>query len=164
LCKVAAVVSGGARASRAVFGALAFFCPVLSTNLRYHGSPFAMKTGASKAVPDRIHRLGEPDPLWAGRVALRELWTVPSVDQVMAQERAAAFTKRSIKTSAKLQGLKLAVSIMDVTQNFGRGNHVVTLVMLEAIRDYFYETGIRIGMKPAGGIRMAKQALAYLSW
>jgi deoxyribose-phosphate aldolase len=38
----------------------------------------------------------------------------------------------------------------------------VTLVMLEAIRDYFYETGIRIGMKPAGGIRNAKQALHYL--
>ena len=38
----------------------------------------------------------------------------------------------------------------------------VTLVMLEAIRDYFYETGMRIGMKPAGGIRNAKQALAYL--
>ena len=38
----------------------------------------------------------------------------------------------------------------------------VTLVMLEAIRDYFYETGMRIGMKPAGGIRTAKQALAYL--
>ena len=38
----------------------------------------------------------------------------------------------------------------------------VTLIMLEAIRDYFYETGIRIGMKPAGGIRTAKQALAYL--
>ncbi len=29
----------------------------------------------------------------------------------------------------------------------------VTLVMLEAIRDYFFATGIRIGMKPAGGIR-----------
>jgi deoxyribose-phosphate aldolase len=38
----------------------------------------------------------------------------------------------------------------------------VTLVMLETIRDYFYATGIRIGMKPAGGIRNAKQALAYL--
>ncbi len=38
----------------------------------------------------------------------------------------------------------------------------VTLVMFEAIRDFFYETGIRIGMKPAGGIRTAKQALAYL--
>ena len=38
----------------------------------------------------------------------------------------------------------------------------VTLVMLETIRDCFYETGRRIGMKPAGGIRTAKQALAYL--
>jgi deoxyribose-phosphate aldolase len=38
----------------------------------------------------------------------------------------------------------------------------VTLVMLEAIRDYFFATGVRIGMKPAGGIRNAKQALAYL--
>jgi deoxyribose-phosphate aldolase len=38
----------------------------------------------------------------------------------------------------------------------------VTLVMLEAIRDFFYETGVRIGMKPAGGIRNAKQTLAYL--
>ncbi len=38
----------------------------------------------------------------------------------------------------------------------------VTLVMLEAIRDYFFATGIRIGMKPAGGIRTAKQALHYL--
>jgi deoxyribose-phosphate aldolase len=38
----------------------------------------------------------------------------------------------------------------------------VTLVMLEAIRDFFYATGVRIGMKPAGGIRTSKQALAYL--
>ena len=38
----------------------------------------------------------------------------------------------------------------------------VTLAMLEAIRDYFYATGVRIGMKPAGGIRNSKQALAYL--
>lgn len=38
----------------------------------------------------------------------------------------------------------------------------VTLVMLEAIRDHFYATGVRIGMKPAGGIKTAKQALAYL--
>jgi deoxyribose-phosphate aldolase len=38
----------------------------------------------------------------------------------------------------------------------------VTLVMLEAIRDHFLATGIRIGMKPAGGIRTAKQAISYL--
>ncbi|MES2705700.1 MAG: deoxyribose-phosphate aldolase [Verrucomicrobiota bacterium] len=38
----------------------------------------------------------------------------------------------------------------------------VTLVMLEAIRDFYYATGRRIGMKPAGGIRTAKEALQYL--
>ncbi|HEY2125434.1 MAG TPA: deoxyribose-phosphate aldolase [Chthoniobacterales bacterium] len=247
----------------------------------------------------------------------RTQWRVPTIDQVMVEERAGAFAKRSIKTSAKLAGLKLAISMMDLTtlegkdtpgkvaflcrkamqpldpryqvppcaavcvySNFVRvakkflgnsgvkvasvatafptglmplklkleevriasrdgadeidmvinrgvflaGDHArifdeiaatkqacgpahlkviletgelqtydnvrmaseiamragadfiktstgkvapaatmpVTLVMLEAIRDYFYETGFRIGMKPAGGIRTAKQALAYL--
>lgn len=38
----------------------------------------------------------------------------------------------------------------------------VTLVMLEAIRDWYDATGRRVGMKPAGGIRTAKQALHYL--
>ena len=38
----------------------------------------------------------------------------------------------------------------------------VTLVMLESIREYYEETGVRVGMKPAGGIRFAKQALHYL--
>jgi deoxyribose-phosphate aldolase len=248
---------------------------------------------------------------------VRSQWRVPSIDQVMVEERTAAFAKRSIKTSAKLAGLKLAISMMDLTTLEGKdtpgkvaflcrkamqpadprynvpscaavcvysnlvrvakkflgnsgvkvasvatafptglmplklklqevrsaardgadeidmvinrgvflaGDHnrifdeiaatkeacgaahlkviletgelqtydnvrlaseiamragadfiktstgkispaatmPVTLVMLEAIRDYFYETGIRIGMKPAGGIRNAKQALAYL--
>jgi deoxyribose-phosphate aldolase len=35
-------------------------------------------------------------------------------------------------------------------------------VMLEAIRDHYLDTGIAIGMKPAGGIRTAKQALQFL--
>ena len=38
----------------------------------------------------------------------------------------------------------------------------VTLVMLEAIRDFHHATGKKIGMKPAGGISNAKLALAYL--
>jgi deoxyribose-phosphate aldolase len=38
----------------------------------------------------------------------------------------------------------------------------VTLVMLEAIRDVHEETGRMVGMKPAGGIRVAKQAVQYL--
>lgn len=38
----------------------------------------------------------------------------------------------------------------------------VTLVMLEAIKDYYYRTGTQVGMKPAGGISNAKLALQYL--
>jgi deoxyribose-phosphate aldolase len=35
-------------------------------------------------------------------------------------------------------------------------------VMLEAIRDFYLDTGTAIAMKPAGGIRTAKQALHFL--
>jgi len=38
----------------------------------------------------------------------------------------------------------------------------VVLVMLEAIRDYYQNTGKKIGMKPAGGISKAKLAIQYL--
>lgn len=38
----------------------------------------------------------------------------------------------------------------------------VTLVMLEAIRDFYYKTGRMVGMKPAGGISKSKLALHYL--
>ncbi|MEA2488737.1 MAG: deoxyribose-phosphate aldolase [Acidobacteriota bacterium] len=38
----------------------------------------------------------------------------------------------------------------------------VTLVMLEAIRDFQHATGKTIGMKPAGGVSNAKLALSYL--
>ena len=38
----------------------------------------------------------------------------------------------------------------------------VTLVMLEAIRDFYYKTGTMVGMKPAGGISKSKLALHYL--
>ena len=38
----------------------------------------------------------------------------------------------------------------------------VTLVMLEAIRDFYYSTARRVGMKPAGGISTAKTAIQYL--
>ena len=38
----------------------------------------------------------------------------------------------------------------------------VSLVMMEAIRDFHRETGRAVGFKPAGGMRTAKQAIAYL--
>ncbi|WP_272009033.1 deoxyribose-phosphate aldolase [Roseovarius sp. ZX-A-9] len=39
----------------------------------------------------------------------------------------------------------------------------VTLVMLRMIRDYYSQTGVKVGYKPAGGISKAKDALVYLS-
>ena len=38
----------------------------------------------------------------------------------------------------------------------------VTLVMLQAIDDFYEQTGRMVGMKPAGGIKSAKEALHYL--
>jgi deoxyribose-phosphate aldolase len=45
------------------------------------------------------------------------------------------------------------------TSNATLGNNQV---MIEAIRDFYLDTDIAIGMKPAGGIRTAKQALQFL--
>lgn len=38
----------------------------------------------------------------------------------------------------------------------------VTIVMLQAVRDYYALTGSQIGVKPAGGIRTSKDAIKYL--
>ena len=42
------------------------------------------------------------------------------VDQIMVEERAATFTKRSIKADSKMQGLRLAFSMLDLTTLEGR--------------------------------------------
>jgi deoxyribose-phosphate aldolase len=38
----------------------------------------------------------------------------------------------------------------------------VTLILVETVRDHFLATGKKVGVKPAGGIRTAKEALQYL--
>ena len=38
----------------------------------------------------------------------------------------------------------------------------VTLIMLEAVRDFREATGQMVGVKPAGGIRTSKDAIKYL--
>uniref|UniRef100_A0AAY5L2K1 deoxyribose-phosphate aldolase n=1 Tax=Esox lucius TaxID=8010 RepID=A0AAY5L2K1_ESOLU len=39
----------------------------------------------------------------------------------------------------------------------------VAIVMVRAIRDYFLRTGHKVGFKPAGGIRTAKESLVWLT-
>ncbi|UFU04580.1 deoxyribose-phosphate aldolase [Ruania suaedae] len=38
----------------------------------------------------------------------------------------------------------------------------VTVLMLEAVRDFLAATGVQVGVKPAGGIRTSKDAIKYL--
>src|SRR3974390_1663883 len=47
-------------------------------------------------------------------------FTSTTVDQVMAEERAASFARRSIKTGAKLAGLKVVTAMMDLTTLEGK--------------------------------------------
>jgi deoxyribose-phosphate aldolase len=49
-----------------------------------------------------------------------QIRTAPVIDQVMVEERAASFARRSIKTTAKLAGLKMAVAMMDLTTLEGK--------------------------------------------
>lgn len=53
-----------------------------------------------------------------------------------------------IKTSTGMEGVNATLP--------------VSLVMVRAIRDFYDKTGIKIGFKPAGGVRKAKQALDWL--
>lgn len=46
--------------------------------------------------------------------------SAPVIDAVMVEERAASFGRRSIKAGAKLAGLKMAVSMMDLTTLEGK--------------------------------------------
>jgi len=50
----------------------------------------------------------------------RQRVSAPSVDRVALHERAASFTKRSLKKETKLQGLKLAIAMMDLTTLEGK--------------------------------------------
>ena len=69
--------------------------------------------------------------------------------------RAASFlAMRSIRA-----GDFIKTSTGKTSSNATLGNNQV---MLESIRDYFLDTGKPISMKPAGGIRTAKQALQFL--
>lgn len=39
----------------------------------------------------------------------------------------------------------------------------VAITMIRAIREYYNKTGYKVGFKPAGGIRAAKDALSWLA-
>ncbi len=63
--------------------------------------------------------------------------TSPTVDRVMADQRAASFRTRSIKKSAKMGGLKLALSMIDLTTLEGKDSpEKIRSLCRKAIRPY----------------------------
>ncbi len=73
---------------------------------------------------------------------------------------------RTLENVRKASDISMAAGADFIKTSTGKvvpaATQPVTLVMLEAIRDYYYATGKKIGMKPAGGIRDSKTALRYL--
>lgn len=93
----------------------------------------------------------------------------PTVDKVMLEARAASFTKRSIKTSAKLHGLLLAMSMIDLTTLEGKDSpEKVRSLCRKAIRPYERdqeELGMRVPSVAAvcvypSLVQIAKESLA----
>ena len=59
------------------------------------------------------------------------------VDSVMVRQRAASFTSRSIKTEAKLAGIRLAISMLDLTTLEGKDSpEKVRALCRKAVRPY----------------------------
>lgn len=89
-----------------------------------------------------------------GRCALKVILEVSELETYDNIRAASMLALRVVRP-----GDFIKTSTGKTSLNATLGNHQV---MLEAIRDHFLDTGIAIGMKPAGGIRTAKQALTFL--
>lgn len=85
-----------------------------------------------------------------------ETGELETYDNVRAASDLAIAAMRSVRT-AEGDFIKTSTGKVSPAATMG-----VTLVMLEAVRDEFLRHGRRVGVKPAGGIRTAKQALHYL--
>lgn len=117
----------------------------------------------------------------------REIDIVISRQHVLDQDWAALYGEvRAMREACGEAHLKaiLATGDLRTLRNVGRASHVamqagadfiktstgkedvnatlpVSLVMVRAIRDYLERTGARVGFKPAGGLKTAKDAMAW---
>jgi len=110
----------------------------------------AFLEGGFAEVQDEIAAVVEA----CGDAALKVILEVSELE-TYDNIRAASF----LAMEAVREGDFIKTSTGKTTLNATLGNNQV---MIEAIRDFYLDTGIAIGMKPAGGIRTAKQALQFL--
>lgn len=107
-------------------------------------------SGEYAAMQDEIRAVVEA----CGPARLKVILEVSELETYDAIRAASFLAMRAIRP---LDFIKTSTGKTSV--NATLGNHQV---MLEAIRDHYLATGTAIAMKPAGGIRTAKQSLAFL--
>jgi deoxyribose-phosphate aldolase len=111
----------------------------------------AFLAGEFREVEDEIAAVVEACGEAAALKVILEVSELETYDNI----RAASF----LAMGAIREGDFIKTSTGKTSLNATLGNNQV---MLEAIRDFYLDTGTSIGMKPAGGIRTAKQALQFL--
>ena len=110
----------------------------------------AFLAGEFAAVQDEIAAVREA----CGEATLKVILEVSELETFDNIRTASFLAMRVIRP-----GDFIKTSTGKTTLNATLGNNQV---MLEAIRDFYLDTGTAIAMKPAGGIRTAKQALQFL--
>jgi deoxyribose-phosphate aldolase len=110
----------------------------------------AFLAGELGEVQDEIAAVVEA----CGDAALKVILEVSELETYDAIRAASFLAMRVIR-----EGDFIKTSTGKTSLNATLGNNQV---MIEAIRDFYLDTGVAIGMKPAGGIRTAKQALQFL--
>jgi deoxyribose-phosphate aldolase len=110
----------------------------------------AFLAGEFTRVQDEISSVVEA----CGAAALKVILEVSELE-TFDNIRAASFLAMGVLRPGDF----IKTSTGKTTLNATLGNNQV---MIEAIRDFYLDTGIAIGMKPAGGIKTAKQSLQFL--
>jgi deoxyribose-phosphate aldolase len=110
----------------------------------------AFLSGEYSRVQDEISAVVEASGASALKVIL-EVSELETYDNI----RMASFLAMGVLRAGDF----IKTSTGKTTLNATLGNNQV---MIEAIRDFYLDTGIAIGMKPAGGIKTAKQSLQFL--
>jgi len=110
----------------------------------------AFLAGEFERVQDEISAVVEA----CGDAALKVILEVSELETYDAIRAASFLAMRAIR-----EGDFIKTSTGKTSLNATLGNNQV---MIEAIRDHYLDTGKAVSMKPAGGIRTAKQALQFL--
>lgn len=110
----------------------------------------AFLTGGLNQVSDEIHQVVEA----CGDATLKVILEVSELGTYDHIRAASFLAMRAIR-----DGDFIKTSTGKTSGNATLANQQV---MLDAIRDHYLDTGVAIGMKPAGGIKTAKQALHFL--